>query len=123
MNTEFAERINPRNFNFSPKMAALIGAIIGHDYGVRDARGGRLTSLSITSDGFVTCGSTASSGGGAFIGDGDDLDRNIAEWKAELSAEDRAEFDRLYKARVLDYRPGKGGNYRNVPAHVFERSL
>jgi hypothetical protein len=100
----FADRIDPHKFNFSPKLTAIVGAIIGHDYGVRDRKGGTLTSLSITSDGFVTCGSTASDGGGAFIGSADDLDRNLAEWKADLTAEDRAEFERTYKASVTDWR-------------------
>lgn len=115
MASEFAERVNPRKFNFSPKLTAIVGAILGHDYGVTDRRGGRLTSLSITSDGFVTCGSTASSGGGAFIGSAEDLDRNLDVWKAELSAADRAEFERIYKTRVFDYRPDLRGGYRNVP--------
>src|ERR1039458_5239218 len=52
--SDFAERISPRDLGFSPKMAAIVGAIIGHDYGVRDSRGGQLTSLAITSDGYVT---------------------------------------------------------------------
>ena len=105
---EFAERINPRNLGFSPKMVAIVGAIIGHDYGVRDRRGGRLTSLSITSDGFVTCGSTASDGGGAFIGSADDLDRNLEQFimvlHDDVSDEDAEEFERLYKANVEDWR-------------------
>jgi hypothetical protein len=102
--TSFAERIDPNHFNFSPKLVAIVGAIIGHDYGARDGRGGRLYSLSITSDGYVTAGSTASDGGGAFIGSADDLDRNLAEYRKELTAEDRAEFDRLYATRVTDWR-------------------
>ena len=101
---EFAERIDPSHFNFSPKLVAIVGAIIGHDYGARDGRGGRLYSLSITSDGYVTAGSTASDGGGAFIGSADALDRNLAEYRKELTAEDRAEFDRLYATRVTDWR-------------------
>ena len=105
---EFAERINPRNLGFSPKMVAIVGAIIGHDYGVRDRRGGRLTSLSITSDGFVTCGSTASDGGGAFIGSADDLDRNLEQFVMvlhdDVSDEDAEEFERIYKANVKDWR-------------------
>ena len=36
MDKDFAERINPRNLGFSPKLVAIVGAIIGHDYGVRD---------------------------------------------------------------------------------------
>ena len=105
---EFAERINPRNLGFSPKMVAIVGAIIGHDYGVRDRKGGRLTSLSITSDGFVTCGSTASDGGGAFIGSADDLDRNLEEFVMvlhnDVSDEDAEEFERIYKTNVQDWR-------------------
>ena len=103
----FAARINPTNLGFSPKMTALIGAIIGHDYGVRDGRGGTLTSLSITSDGFVICGSTASDGGGAFVGSAEDLDRNLADYRFQLAAEndeDAEEFDRLYVANVKDWR-------------------
>jgi len=103
-NQGFAERIDPSNFNFSPKMAYIVGAIIGHDYGVRDRKGGLATSLSITSDGYVTAASTASDGGGAFIGTATDLDRNLNEYRKELSEEDRAEFDRLYATRVNDWR-------------------
>ena len=105
---DLAERINPRNLGFSPKMVAIVGAIIGHDYGVRDRKGGRLTSLSITSDGFVTCGSTASDGGGAFIGSVDDLDRNLEQFVMvlhnEVGDEEAEEFERLYKANVTDWR-------------------
>jgi hypothetical protein len=104
-NYNFAGRINPRNFNFSPMMAAIVGAIIGHDYGVRDGvRGGQLTSIAITSDGFVTAGSTASDGGGAFIGDASDFHRNLTAFRAALNPQDCAEFDRLYAANVIDYR-------------------
>lgn len=99
----FAERINPRKFNFSPQLAALVGAIIGHDYGVRDRKGGRLTSLHITSDGFVIAGSTAH-GSGAFIGSADDLNHNLADFRSCLSAGDAGEFDALYNNRVTDYR-------------------
>jgi hypothetical protein len=104
---EFAARINPTNLGFSPKMTAIVGAIISHDYGVRDSRGGRLTGLSITSDGYVTASSTASDGGGAFIGSAADLDRNLADYRFALAAEndeDAEEFDRLYKLNVRDWR-------------------
>ncbi len=105
---EFAERINPRNLGFSPKTVAIVGAIIGHDYGVRDGRGGLLTGLSITSDGFVTASSTASDGGGAFIGSAEDLERNVEQFVMvlhdDVSDEDAEEFERVYKTRVIDYR-------------------
>jgi hypothetical protein len=105
--TDFAERVSPRNLGFSPKMTAIVGAIIGFDYGVRDSKGGRLTGLSITSDGFVTAGSTASDGGGAFIGSASDMERNLADYRFTLAGEndeDAEEFDRLYKQNVRDWR-------------------
>ena len=106
MDNNFAERINPRNLGFSPKMTAIVGAIIGHDYGVRDRKGGYLTALSITSDGYVMAQSTAHESG-AFVGNAADLDRNLADYRFTLAAEndeDAEEFDRLYAANVRDWR-------------------
>jgi len=104
--TKLAERMNPRTAGFSPKMTAILGAILGHDYGVTDGRGGRLTSISITSDGFVVAGSTASDGGGAFIGSASDLDRNLAALleALHLNESEALAFERVYAARVQDYR-------------------
>lgn len=76
----------------------------GFDYGARDRKGGQLTSLSITSDGFVIATSTASDGGGAFIGDASELKRNLDLYLEGLSPEDRQEFNRLYRERVTDWR-------------------
>lgn len=101
---EFAERINPRKFNFSPKLTAIVGAIIGYDYGVRDRKGGQLTSISITSDGFVIAGSTASDGGGALIGTAGDLNANLTLYFSELAPADLDTFKSLYKSRVSDWR-------------------
>jgi hypothetical protein len=102
---KLAEKLNPRKHNFSPKMAALLGAILGYDYGVRDSRGGRLTSLNITSDGFVICGSTASDGGGAFVGEAGDLHRNLAELirAAKLTKAERKFFFDTFHSRCTDY--------------------
>jgi hypothetical protein len=103
---QFAERINPTNLGFSPKMIAIVGAIIGHDYGVRDRKGGLLSELSITSDGYVMASSTAHESG-AFIGSADDLNRNLADYQFVLAGEndeDAEEFDRLYKLNVCDWR-------------------
>ena len=102
--SNFAKRINPRNLGFSPRLVAIVGAIIGHDYGVRDGRGGCLTSISITSDGCVTAHSTASDGGGAFLGSAGDLEQNIRLFRADLSEDDRNEFDQLYAKNVRDWR-------------------
>jgi len=105
-NEQLAEKLNPRKLGFSPKMTALVGAILGYDYGVRDARGGLLTSLSITSDGFIICDSTASDGGGAFVGDASDLDRNLSLIlnTAKLTKTELKTFKSIYAARVTDYR-------------------
>lgn len=108
MDQDFAEKINPRNLGFSPKLVAIVGAILGHDYGVRDRKGGLLSSLSITSDGYVMASSTASDGGGAFIGVAQDLDRNLEQFVMvlhnEVGDEEAEEFERLYKANVTDWR-------------------
>ena len=108
MDKSFEERVNPRNLGFSPKMVALVGAILGHDYGVRDRKGGLLSGLSITSDGYVMASSTASDGGGAFIGSAEDLERNLEQYimvlHDDVSDEDAEEFERRYKANVTDWR-------------------
>jgi hypothetical protein len=105
--SKFAERINPTNLGYSPRMTAIVGAIIGFDYGVRDRKGGLLSGLSITSDGYVMANSTASDGGGAFIGSADDLNRNLADYQFVLAGEndeDAEEFAKLYAQNVRDWR-------------------
>jgi hypothetical protein len=79
---ELGERIHPRKFNFSPKFAALLGAIIGYDYGVTDLQGNSVSSFSITSDGFIISSSNA------FLGDAADLERNLADFYSYISADD-----------------------------------
>jgi hypothetical protein len=105
--SKFANRINPTNLGYSPKMTAIVGAIIGFDYGVRDRKGGLLSELSITSDGYVMASSTASDGGGAFIGSANDLNRNLADYQFVLageSDEDAEQFAKLYAQNVKDWR-------------------
>jgi hypothetical protein len=99
----FAKRIHPRKLNFSPRMAAIVGAVIGYDYGVRDHRGGHLTGLYITSDGFVMASSTAHDSG-ALLTTASELQRNLAPYIAELSAVDATAFQVYYATRVKDYR-------------------
>ena len=100
----FAARIHPRKFGFSPKLTAIVGAIIGHDYDVRDSRGGHITSISISSDGFVMATSTASSGGGALLCCADEMSDSLTEWVTELTHDDRIEFVRIYRECVKDWR-------------------
>lgn len=99
-----AERINPRNLGYSAKMTAIVGAILGHDYGVRDRRGNRLTGLSITSDGFVIA-HTEPVSSGAFIGSADELEINIKRLLADanLTDEEAHEWELAYN-RVTDWR-------------------
>lgn len=85
---EFAKRINPRKYNFSPKFGAILGALIGYDYGIRDGRGGHITGVSVTSDGFVIGRSTASDGGGAFLGTVSDLHANLGQFFEHLADRD-----------------------------------
>jgi hypothetical protein len=58
----------------------------------------------VTSDGFVTTDSE-------FFGEAADLDRNILNLlvAAVLTAAERAEFERLYRERVDDWRPVVSG--------------
>lgn len=100
-----ADKLNPKRLGFSPKMAALVGAILGHDYGARDRKGNQLTGLSITSDGFVVA-STNPISSGAFIGTASELESNLLLLltDAKLTREERAEFDALYSMHVTDWR-------------------
>ena len=100
-----AEKLNPRKLGYSPKMAAIVGAIIGHDYGSRDPRGGKIGHISITSDGFIIA-QTTSHETGAFLGEASDLERNLIMLvdDAKLTKEERAEYDRLYHSNVTDWR-------------------
>jgi hypothetical protein len=100
-----AERINPLKYNCSPLMAAIVGAIIGHDYGARGPRGGKLTGISITSDGFVIA-STTSHDSGAFIGTASNFTRNLQQLllDANLTAEEQKLFATLYREHVSYWR-------------------
>lgn len=100
----FADRLNPTARGFSPFMANIVGAIINYDYGVRDSRGGRYTSLTITSDGYVLAASTAHESG-AFIGTYADLQRNLTEFTKDLDGADWERFNQLRRERVTDWRP------------------
>jgi len=102
-----AEKLRPDRFTaMSGKMAAIVGYILGESWSQPE-----ITALSVTSDGFVTTESE-------FLGEAADLDRNILNLlvAADLNAEERAEFERLYRDRVDDWRPVLSG-----PAPAIER--
>jgi hypothetical protein len=100
-----AEKVNPQRLGYSPMMAAIVGALIGHDYGVRDSRGGKLTGLSLTSDGFVIA-DTTSHDTGAFIGKASDLERNLGKLvsDAHLTPSELTQFNKLKASHLTDWR-------------------
>jgi hypothetical protein len=93
-----SEKLRPDRFSeMSGRMAAIVGV---HPSWTEP----EITALSVTSDGFVTTESE-------FLGEAADLDRNILNLlvAADLSAGDRAEFERRYRERVDDWRPVLSG--------------
>src|SRR3990170_7976976 len=79
----------------SGKMAAIVGYILGESWTEPE-----IAALSVTSDGFVLTDAE-------FFGEAADLDRNLLNLLivAELTADERAEFECRYRERVDDWRP------------------
>jgi hypothetical protein len=95
-----ADKLRPDRFSaMSGKMAAIVGYILGEDW-TEPA----MTALSVTSDGYVTTESE-------FFGVASDLDRNLLNLliAADLTNDERAEFERRYRERVDDWRPVLSG--------------
>lgn len=103
---EWLKRINPRKLGYSPRMAAIVGAIVGYDYGARHPVAGMMRAIHITSDGYVM-GDCTGHESGAFLGDVADFERNLDLYRSDLSEEDRARFDSICAAAVDDWRPLK----------------
>jgi len=103
--TALAAKMNPGKLGFSPKMAAIVGAVLGFDYGVRTARGHQLIGLSITSDGFVIA-TTDPISSGAFLCTAEELARNLALViaDAKLTADETKLYERLYSQHVKNWR-------------------
>lgn len=88
-------KLHPRRFpGMSPKMAAIVAYVLGKEWTTPS-----IAWLSVTSDGLVMSDSH-------FIGHAGDLDRNVVNLLAVagLTAEERAEWDRLYRLKVDDWR-------------------
>jgi len=97
-----AEKLDPRPLGYSPKMSTIIGAILGHDYGVSGGHIGTLTGeFSVTSDGFVIASCTGHESG-AFFGGITEFEQNIQRLlkDANLNEKERKEFDALYAQHV-----------------------
>lgn len=98
---ELKDRLHPRRFpGMSPKMAFIVGAIIGEDW-ANGPRGETSpgSHFSITSDGGVICGNM-------FIGAASDFEDNLMrlEQAAKLNEEQRILFAKLKEVVVTDWR-------------------
>jgi hypothetical protein len=83
----------------SGKMAAILAYV--HDESWTDPP---IRALSVTSDGYVTTDPD-------FLGEAADFDRNLLNLliAAGLTPDERAEFERLYRERIDDWRPVLSG--------------
>jgi hypothetical protein len=83
----------------SGKMAAIVAYILDESWTEPE-----IAALSVTSDGFVLTDAE-------FFGEAADLDRNLLNLlvAAEVTPEERADFERLYRERVDDWRPVLSG--------------
>jgi hypothetical protein len=104
-----ADKLRPDHFTaMSGRRAAIVAYILGESW-TEPA----ISALSVTSDGFVTTEAE-------FFGEAADLDRNLLNLliAAELTPEERAEFERRYSERVDDWRPVLAG-----PAPATDRLM
>jgi hypothetical protein len=87
-----AGKLHPDRFSaMSGKMAAIVGYILGESWTEPE-----IAALSVTSDGFVLTDAE-------FFGEAADLDRNLLNLlvAAEVTPEERADFERRYWRPVL----------------------
>jgi hypothetical protein len=90
------DKLHPDRFSeMSGKMAAIVGYILGESWTEPE-----IAALSVTTDGFVMTDAE-------FFGEAADLDRNLLNLlvAAEVTPEERVNFERLYRERVDDWRP------------------
>ena len=98
-------KLQPDRFSeMSGKMAAIVAYILGESWTDPE-----IAALSVTSDGFVLTDAE-------FFGEAADLDRNLLNLlvAAEVTPDERADFERLYRERVDDWRPVLSGPQPNT---------
>ena len=96
------EKLHPQRFTaMSGKMAAIVGCVLDEKW-----TNPQLAEIHITSDGFVLARESGDIGCNAFIGGVEDLERNVANLLnvAGLTDDERSEWSRLYRARIMDWR-------------------
>ena len=95
-----ADKLHPDRFSdMSGRMAAVIGYVLGESWAKPE-----IAWLSVTPDGHVISDS-------AMVGVAADLDRNLLNLliAADLTDEERTDFERRYRERVDDWRPVLAG--------------
>lgn len=100
--TMLAQKLHPDRFTaMSPKMAAIVGYILGEAWTEPT-----IEDLNITSDEFVVA---LTSVGDDIIGSASDLERNLFNLikAAELTDKESQEFLRLCRGKVTDWRRGR----------------
>ena len=106
---------HPNRFSdMSPKMAFLVGGILGEDW-ARCPNHSEVINpghLSITSDGYLL-----SCHGQCFIGSATDWDRNLANLLklVTMTEGEREAWDTLYNSKVTDWRQGGNAYSRQQP--------
>lgn len=101
-----AQKLHPRNFTaMSGKMAAIVGYVVGQEWTAPE-----IAELAVTSDGFVLARLRGDIGCNDWVSSAEDMDRNVANLleAAGLTPDEKTEWQRLFKARVMDWRPVNG---------------
>lgn len=104
VDSKLVEKLHPRRFTgMSPRMAFLVGGILGQRWATCPRHRTSSGNLSITSDGYLLACE-----GNCFIGSVEDWERNLTELLqvADLTTEERAEWEALYASKVTDWRAG-----------------
>lgn len=99
--TVLVQKLHPARFTgMSPKMAAIVGYLVGEEW-----TDPAIHELSITSDGVVIAWTSM---GDQIIGGASDLEMNLRRLveAAELTEEEASEFWGICRSKVTDWRYG-----------------
>lgn len=100
--SNLAKKLNPNRFTaMSGKMSAIVAYILGEHW-----TDPAISDMAISSDGFLLAQHEGDIGLNDFMGAASDLERNCRNLiaVAELTEDEQAEWQRLYKARITDWR-------------------